>query len=274
MSFGTRLSELRRREHMTQEYFSELLGVSRQSVSKWESDIAFPETEKIIAIAKLFGVTTDELLLEKESCRAQEAKAENRTDPEEQDPSASPASPRGWSFEYRSRRTFRGKPLVHIHFGGGFCRANGIIAIGNCASGVLAIGLLARGLVSFGIVSLGLLSFGSIALGLLSVAAIALGGIAIGAIAIGLFAIGALSLGLFSVGALACGVYGAAGDHAHGAVAIGCRAASGSRYAAVSHEANVYRFDYTAALEGLNAVVPTVWTPLKCLFLALLRAIV
>ncbi|MBQ8728550.1 MAG: helix-turn-helix transcriptional regulator, partial [Oscillospiraceae bacterium] len=38
----------------TQEQLAEILGVSRQSISKWESDIAYPETEKLIELGKLF----------------------------------------------------------------------------------------------------------------------------------------------------------------------------------------------------------------------------
>ncbi len=47
---------------MTQEELAEKMEVSRQTVSKWESDGAFPETEKIIALCELFGCTMDALL--------------------------------------------------------------------------------------------------------------------------------------------------------------------------------------------------------------------
>ena len=48
MTFGEKLSKLRRDAGYTQEQLAELLGVSRQSVSKWESDIAYPETDKLV----------------------------------------------------------------------------------------------------------------------------------------------------------------------------------------------------------------------------------
>jgi transcriptional regulator with XRE-family HTH domain len=48
---------------------AEKLNVSRQSVSKWELGQALPEVDKIIAMSKLFKVTTDELLLEKDICQ-------------------------------------------------------------------------------------------------------------------------------------------------------------------------------------------------------------
>ncbi len=45
MTTGEKISMLRRRKNITQEQLAELLGVSRQSVSRWEMDQAFPETE-------------------------------------------------------------------------------------------------------------------------------------------------------------------------------------------------------------------------------------
>ena len=47
---------------MSQEDLAFKLGVSRQAVSKWESGAAYPETEKIVAICKLFDCSLDELL--------------------------------------------------------------------------------------------------------------------------------------------------------------------------------------------------------------------
>jgi transcriptional regulator with XRE-family HTH domain len=49
---------------MTQEFVAESLGVSRQAVSKWESGSADPSTSNLVALAKLFGVTPEELLKE------------------------------------------------------------------------------------------------------------------------------------------------------------------------------------------------------------------
>ena len=47
---------------MTQEFVAESLGVSRQAVSKWESGTADPSTSNLLALAKLFGVSAEELL--------------------------------------------------------------------------------------------------------------------------------------------------------------------------------------------------------------------
>lgn len=62
MSFADNLQRLRRRERITQEELAERLGVSRQSVSKWETGEAYPETEKIIKLCGLFSVGMDELM--------------------------------------------------------------------------------------------------------------------------------------------------------------------------------------------------------------------
>ena len=62
MSMGQKIQNLRQSKGLSQEQLAEKLDVSRQSVSKWESGAARPETEKLIALADLFGVTTDYLL--------------------------------------------------------------------------------------------------------------------------------------------------------------------------------------------------------------------
>ena len=62
MTTGQKIYELRKNARITQEQFAEKLDVSRQAVSKWESDAAYPETDKIIKIAELFGVSCDYLL--------------------------------------------------------------------------------------------------------------------------------------------------------------------------------------------------------------------
>ena len=50
--------------YYTQEQLADILGVSRQSISKWESDIAYPETDKLIELGKLFDCSMDYLLKE------------------------------------------------------------------------------------------------------------------------------------------------------------------------------------------------------------------
>ncbi len=62
MSFGDNLREIRKQRGITQEGLAELLGVSRQAVSKWESDSGYPETEKLIAISRELNISLDYLL--------------------------------------------------------------------------------------------------------------------------------------------------------------------------------------------------------------------
>ena len=62
MTCGEKIQKLRKDCGYTQEDLADILNVSRQSVSRWESDIAFPETEKLITLAKLFKCSIDYLL--------------------------------------------------------------------------------------------------------------------------------------------------------------------------------------------------------------------
>lgn len=61
-SLGETLREQRTRCKMTQEFVAEAVGVSRQAVSKWESGAADPSTANLLALARLFGVSAQELL--------------------------------------------------------------------------------------------------------------------------------------------------------------------------------------------------------------------
>ena len=62
MKFSEKLLTLRKANNLTQEQLAEKLDVSRQSISKWESEQATPELEKIVALSSIFDVTTDYLL--------------------------------------------------------------------------------------------------------------------------------------------------------------------------------------------------------------------
>lgn len=62
MTTGEKLQKLRKDNNYTQEELADIMNVSRQSISKWESDVAFPETEKLIALSKLYHCTIDYLL--------------------------------------------------------------------------------------------------------------------------------------------------------------------------------------------------------------------
>lgn len=62
MNIGERIFRLRTQRGLSQEELAEALGVSRQSVSKWETNASVPELEKIMKMCELFGVSLDELV--------------------------------------------------------------------------------------------------------------------------------------------------------------------------------------------------------------------
>ncbi len=64
MTFGQKLSALRRGRGYSQEQLAEAIHVSRQAVSKWESEAAMPDTDNVLQLSRLFGVSTDYLLRE------------------------------------------------------------------------------------------------------------------------------------------------------------------------------------------------------------------
>ena len=66
MRTGEKIAFLRKKKGFTQEQMAEILEVSRQSVSCWEIDAAFPETEKLIKLSRLLECSVDYLLNESE----------------------------------------------------------------------------------------------------------------------------------------------------------------------------------------------------------------
>ena len=62
MSLGERLTKLRKEKGLSQEEVAEKLDVTRQTVSKWETDASTPDFDKIVPLCKLYDLTTDELL--------------------------------------------------------------------------------------------------------------------------------------------------------------------------------------------------------------------
>ena len=62
MNFSDKLQKIRKENNITQEGLADRLNVSRQAVSKWESGLAYPDTEKLIQISKIFNVSLDELI--------------------------------------------------------------------------------------------------------------------------------------------------------------------------------------------------------------------
>ena len=64
MKFGENLKWLRKQKKISQEQLAERVGVSRQSVSKWECAEAYPEMENILALCKIFGCKLNDLVHE------------------------------------------------------------------------------------------------------------------------------------------------------------------------------------------------------------------
>lgn len=102
---ANRLAELRRAHNLSQEELAEKLGVSRQAVSKWERAESSPDTDNLIALAKLYGVSLDELLGLRLPGRACECEAPDEADeasvPEADDaPTGSDPLPEGSYYDH------------------------------------------------------------------------------------------------------------------------------------------------------------------------------
>lgn len=202
MQFYEKLTELRRKAGLSQEQLADRLGVTRQSVSKWESGAAMPELGKLIALSELFGVSIDYLVKEENvsdplaegqgsSCSA---RVEEKLDTLARDYRRS----FGPVFQYTSHRTLLGLPLVSIRFGHDrhptrYNTAVGIVAIGNFSVGVVSVGLISAGVVSIGMIALGLAAVGMVSVG----------GAAIGLSAMGIWSYGISALGWKSAAGVA-----------------------------------------------------------------------
>lgn len=259
MTLGEKLSKLRKENNYTQEQLADILGVSRQSVSKWESDIAWPETDKLIKLGKLFDCSMDYLLNEDITQKQglQPAEKESLW-----------AGLKKQLHERTSEKMIFGMPLYHIGTNAhGFfaigLKARGVFSFGLMSRGVFSVGLLSLGMVSIGLLTLGLISAGVFSAGLLAVGSIALGLFAAGAISLGLISFGALSVGCFSTGALAIGKYAAVGEHAHAMIAIGSSVADGSVY---SHMGDLSTADIPKVVQWLDGNVPSWLSWAKAIF--------
>jgi len=214
-TIADRLIELRRKEGYSQEELADRLFISRQAISKWERAESLPDTENLIALSRLYGISIDELL---------GTGTINREHAKHNEPAK--VTKFGYSgvevdnadkYEFISdKKTRKGIPFVHIHYrrniGLKRQKANGVIAIGDNAKGVVAIGRVATGVVSIGAISLGVVSIGAIALGLLSFGVITLsliagfGIITAAPIAFGIITVGVIAFGIISVGYAVYGI--------------------------------------------------------------------
>lgn len=250
MTTGEKIAKCRKDNGLTQEQLAEKLDVTRQAVSRWEGDLAFPETDTLMKMSRLFNVSCDYLLNydNQQPSDAGRHKSIFNFDLEE------------FAFEYISKAHIGKLPLVHINIG-----------FGRVAKGVFSVGLVSVGVVSVGLVNLGIVTFGLLCLGMLSFAAlsggvIALGGVAVGVIALGGLSIGVLSIGGCAIGAFACGGYAngsfvAIGDVVRGGIAIGDSRANGS---VISVLKSNYRVMQTE-LDNKFAEIPKFWSGLSAL---------
>ena len=200
MEFRERLFDLRRQAGLSQEELANLLDVTRQAVQKWEAGTSRPDMDNLVSLAEYFKVSLDYLVTGKEPAPPPQpirTVVNNYYHP--------------W-YEYKSKRTLFGLPMVHINTGFGLRVARGIIAIGNISIGVLSIGGVALGLISLGGLALGLL---------LVLAGVGVGAVALGGLAIGVLAVGGVALGWFTWGGVACGVYSVGGLALASKIAVG-----------------------------------------------------
>ena len=195
MEFYKNLNRFRKEKGWSQEELGNRLNVSRQTVSKWELGTTTPEMNKLMELSRIFQVSIDELV-------------GNSGAPSEKEVVYVAVNPH---YEYKSKITVFGIPLVHINFGRGMYKAKGIIAAGNFAVGILSAGIFSAGLISIGTASLGLLAF----------AGLAFGGLAVGGAAFGVFAAGGLTVGVYAVGGCAFAARIAVGGYANAHIAIG-----------------------------------------------------
>ncbi len=234
MNLAEKLMVQRKKSGMSQEQLADRLGITRQSVSKWEAGSSVPEISKLVALSEIFKVSLDYLLkdyLDEENGGFQPKGALPDEDgdrngiysnisninekPNSQlEEKVDELTRYIKGYRYVSKTKIAGIPLVSICFSRRFGRegiARGIIAIGNVAIGVVSLGAMSLGVFSFGALAAGLLAIGSFAVGLA----------AWGALAVGVFAFGATAIGIYSAGVTAFGKEIAVGVSAAGKTAIG-----------------------------------------------------
>lgn len=103
IEIANRLLGLRKQHNLSQEELASRLGISRQSVSKWERAEASPDTDNLIALAKLYGVSLDQLLLDEQPQQESAAEEEDTAAENNQAQSA----PRD--------KVYIGKDGIHLH---------------------------------------------------------------------------------------------------------------------------------------------------------------
>lgn len=105
-AFSERLIKLRKQKGLSQEQLGAAVGVTRQTVSKWELGDTTPELGKLVQLSDYFQISVDELVGHAAENHGDSAVEIN-------------GMPSVWHYEYKSKRTLFGVPLVHINLGHG-----------------------------------------------------------------------------------------------------------------------------------------------------------
>lgn len=79
MNIGRKIADARKAKNLTQEQLAELMNVTRQTVSRWESQAAYPEMEKIVNLSRILEVSCDYLLNDKMEKSEQASSDKSRT---------------------------------------------------------------------------------------------------------------------------------------------------------------------------------------------------
>ncbi|MDF2543726.1 MAG: transcriptional regulator, family [Herbinix sp.] len=249
MKFCDKLIQLRREKGYSQEQLADMLNISRQSVSKWEAGQSMPELSKLLILSDVFSVSVDYLLKEDQIDHNDKSDATATSTMNDVPSNIAPTViyyPYQRNYEFKSKQTVMGVPLVHINMGHGFKVAKGIIAIGNISIGLLSIGGFSLGGISVSGIGLGLLAFGGIAIG----------GIAFGGVAIGILSIGAVAIGFYTLGAASLANQIAVGAAATGKTAIGVDA-SGDNILTLTEQ-----ITKTTVRDFIMEHHPKLWKPL------------
>ena len=98
MTLGENIVRLRTQRNWSQGDLADALDISRQSVSKWETDASVPELEKLLKLSELFGVTLDALVRGEDAPQSEPAAAEVQTAPSSFAPQAVPARDKSCSI--------------------------------------------------------------------------------------------------------------------------------------------------------------------------------
>ncbi|OYP22146.1 hypothetical protein CG709_07550, partial [Lachnotalea glycerini] len=78
MEIGIKISQARREQGITQVELAEKMSVTRQTVSRWESGVAYPDIEKVVDIAEILHVSCDYLLMTDSNMRNEDPINENK----------------------------------------------------------------------------------------------------------------------------------------------------------------------------------------------------